>query len=91
MKKFLLVFVVLVCTTFFVSGQSTNPKTKIFVSGFDGEKPLKKDTDVSVYGMVPNGSIMMIDAYKGETRKKFLERITVSPIDSSKTVGAKRK
>lgn len=105
MKKIIVLLFLVFGIFTLVSAQSLLPsgyhnfdQSAIYVYGFDGNKPLQKNTMVEVTEVLSNGIIMILDpslAYKGETKKKFLNRIILertiaTPINSVKTVSAKK-
>ncbi len=81
MKKIILLFVFMVFSLTFTRAQHGYYKfdqRATYVSGFDGKKPLKKDTMVEVTEVFSNGIRTISEpyqAYKGETEKTFLKRI----------------
>ena len=84
MKKISILLFLVVGLFSFVSAQSSHlsgyhnfNRRATYVSGFEGDKPLEKDTMVEITEIFSNGIMMIPDsyrAYKGENRKTFLER-----------------
>lgn len=90
MKKlfFLFVFVIMLAGMS-VSAFSQTERDAITVDGFDGDKSLGENQTVIVnYGKKMEG--IFEDAYKGETRKTFLERINKRSQDSQE-MGVKKE
>lgn len=75
MKKFLF-FVILLFVGLGASAQIKVKRDTIIVDGFSGNKPLKENTDVPVrFSTDPHSDVFLLEAYKGETKQKFIARI----------------
>ncbi len=75
MKKVFLFLVIIFAVSFCASAQSNND-TKISISGFDGNKPLKEDGLIVVIYPDSPDDYYLEPAYKGENKTRFLRRIT---------------
>lgn len=96
MKKIIAILLFFVVGIFsLVSAQSIMPsgyrnldQSAIYVYGFDGDKPLKKDTKVEVWEIRSNGihdCLEMHQAYKGETKQVFIKRFKKAFMDKKDT------
>ena len=74
MKKSLFLFLVFL---FIMLGSSAQiKKDTIIVDGFNGNKPLKQNTYFPVrFSTDPHADIYLLEAYKGETKQKFIARL----------------
>lgn len=81
MKKIIILLFLVIGILSLVQAQKTYPvkatKDYIYMSGFDGEKPLKQDKNVEVFLVTYKGTTMFLEdhkAYKGETEAVFAKR-----------------
>lgn len=76
MKKFLFFVVLFFAVIMSVSAQLKVRRDTVLVDGFNGNKPLKENTDVPVrFSADPHADVYLLEAYKGETRKTFIARL----------------
>lgn len=76
MKKIIFIFVIILIFNSKTYCQKDSIKEKEIVSGFDGDKPLLQDENIGILFEGDNiYDVYFFPAYKGETKKMFLQRL----------------